>query len=278
MGGQVGGRSVSVVVVVVVVGGGAAAFDAVLWLSSASRLWPRSWPLVCLCTASFSPASLRVVLCFSALHPTAFSSSSCSSSSSHAQLWHKSQLCHAQLFHTRLCHTHTGNSALLQNAMLSCARTCLLDPVLSHTSIVIRNSFSHNFNQLYLTELFHIQHCHPQHPATLSHTSLPRTTLSRQHCHTQALSHTVTHRNFCAASLALTALGWLRWPTLGFVTPNTLSLSHTPAHTQLLLHTFLSHTRHCHTNFATHSIVTHAHTQTRTTLSHKLARSVCYVS
>ena len=71
MGGRVGGRSVSVVVVVavavgvvVVVGGGAAAFDAVLWLSSASRPWPRSWPLVCLCTASFFPASLRVVLVF----------------------------------------------------------------------------------------------------------------------------------------------------------------------------------------------------------------------
>ena len=274
MGGQVGGRSVSVVVVV---GGGAAAFDAVLWLSSASRLWPRSWPLVCLCTASFSPASLRVVLCFSALHPSAFSSSSCSSSSSHAQLWHKSQLCHAQLFHTRLCHTHTGNSALLQNAMLSCARTCLLDPVLSHTSIVIRNSFSHNFNQLYLTELFHIQHCHPQHPATLSHTTLPRTTLSDSivthgfvtHCHAPQLLR---------GKLGTYGTGLAQVAHVGLRDPqHSLSLTHTRAHTTLL-HTFLSHTRHCHTNFATHSIVTHAHTQTRTTLSHKLARSVCYVS
>ena len=205
--------------------------------------------------------------CFSALHPSAFSSSSCSSSSSHAQLWHKSQLCHAQLFHTRLCHTHTGTSALLQNAMLSCARTCVLDPVLSHTSIVIRNSFSHNFNQLYLTELFHTQHCHPQHPATLSHTTLPRTTLSNSIVthgfvtYTQQC-HTVTHRNFCPASLALTALGWLRWPTLGFVTPNTLSLSHTHTRTHTtLLHTFLLHTRHCHTELC-HT--QHCHTRTRT--------------
>ena len=213
--------------------------------------------------------------CFSALHPSAFSSSSsssCSSSSSHAQLWHKSQLCHAQLFHTRLCHTHTGTSALLQNAMLSCARTCLLDPVLSHTSIVIRNSFSHNFNQLYLTELFHTQHCHPQHPATLSHTTLPRTTLSNSIVthgfvtYTQQC-HTVTHRNFCPASLALTALGWLRWPTLGFVTPNTLSLSHTHAHTHnfvtyisvahaALSHRTLPHTALSHTHTRTHNFVT----------------------
>ena len=193
---------------------------------------------------------------------------------SRAALAQISTLSRTTLSHTALSHTHTGNSALLQNAMLSCARTCLLDPVLSHTSIVIRNSFSHNFNQLYLTELFHIQHCHPQHPATLSHTTLPRTTLSDSIVTHGFVTHTHTTMSHCHApqllrgKLGTYGTGLAQVAHVGLRDPqHSLSLSHTPAHTQLCYIHFCR-TRGIVTRTLPHIALSHTHTHRHAQLCH----------
>ena len=181
---------------------------------------------------------------------------------------------HNSFTHGCVTHTHRQLRFITECNVVMRAHMFVRPSFVTHKHLSYATLSHTNFNQLYLTELFH----HTALPPATSRNSFPYNFAAhnsfRQHCHTRLLSHThtqqchtVTHRNFCAASLALTALGWLRWPTLGFVTPNTLSLSHTPAHTQLCYIHFCR-TRGIVTRTLPHIALSHTHTHRHAQLCH----------